>query len=237
MRKFVLSVIIATISLGLWGQKAHAYDDGRHPRSVTLWWVIFNNPDACKANPGGAEQCGGVDVFGQAFLDSLASGSPDPSLIAPNVEAGLAVLFATGGVTGENGRIDFAASIYRSPEGGGLALAGAESIVDPMGLGTGLENGQAEIHLVLRDHGRRVRHGELQQISSFLDPYCSDPNLLYFAGENTCADVQFAVFGANESGRDDVYAFGGTPQKVHRAKAFLIRNGDAVQAFVETRLK
>lgn len=61
MRKFVLSVIIATISLGLWGQKAHAFDDGRHPRSVTLWWVIFNDAGACKSSPGGGGQCGGVD--------------------------------------------------------------------------------------------------------------------------------------------------------------------------------
>ena len=236
MRKIVLITLFAVLGLGLWGQESRA-DEGHNARSVTLWWVIFNNPDACVANPGGAEQCGGADVFGQAFLDSIASGAPNPSLIAPNTDAGLGVLFATGGVTGENGRISLAASIYRSPEGGGLQLAAAESIVDPLGLGAGLENPQAEIHLVVRDHGRRVRRGELQQISGFLDPYCSDPNLLYFAGSNTCADVQFAVFGPGESGPDDVYAFGATPEKVWRARATLIRNGDAVQAFVETRLR
>ncbi|MBT8079970.1 MAG: hypothetical protein KJO31_15435 [Gammaproteobacteria bacterium] len=233
MKNLTIAVIVTVLSF-IAGGSAVADDNHGSKNAVTLWWVIFNNPDACSFNPGGAEKCGTVDVFGQEFLDSIANGSPDPSLISPNIDAGLAVLYGTGGISNRRGKLDLVASIYRTPAAG-LTLTGP-SIADPMGFGRGFENPEAEVHLVLRDHGRRVRRGELEQISGFLDPYCSDPNLLYFAGPNICADIQFAIFGATESGRDKVYAFGETPAEVHGASAVLIRNGDLIQAIVTTRL-
>ncbi len=84
-------------------------------RAATLWWLIFNEPDACVSNPGQAEQCGEVDVFGQAYLESVRAGAPDPTLITPNTEAGLAVIYATGGQTDWYGHIRLVASIYRPP--------------------------------------------------------------------------------------------------------------------------
>jgi len=238
MRKFslILFTFMATLVLG---SNAHAggYDHGDRygPRAVTLWWVIFNNPDACTANPGAAEQCGAVDIFGAPYLDSVANGSPDPSLIAPNHESGVAVVYATGAKTSYWGKVRLTASIYRSEAGGGLDLSGPNS-VDPLGLGRAFENVDAEVHLVVRDHGRRVRGGLLTQITNFLEPYCSDPNLLYFSGDNICADVQFAVFAPGESGKDAVYAFGNPPSKQRRASAHLFRQGDMLQAVIETRV-
>ncbi len=234
--KIKKATLLATIlSVALLGQTANADDQRSGPRAVTLWWLFFNNPDACVTSPGTPEQCGEIDVFGEAYLESVAMGSPDPSLISPNLNAKLAVVYATGGVTDYRGRIRLVASTYRSAPDTPLALG--PNVVDPLGLGRGLENPDAEVHLVLRDHGRVVRRGLISQITNFLEPYCSDPLLLSYAGPNICRDVQFAVFAPGESGADAVFAFGDPPKRIRRAVAHLFRNGDMIQAVVETRLK
>lgn len=202
-------------------------------RSVTLWWIIFNNPENCVAQPNSVARCGEVDVFGQAYLDSVAAGQPNPSLIAPNSAARLGVLYATGSVTRANREVWMTASIYRSKTQ--LALPGP-NVLDPLGLGVGYENPDAEVHLVVRDHGRRIRGQEISQTTNFLEPACSDPNLEFFAGDNLCADVQFAVFAPNEEGADSVYAFEQPATPVPFAQANLFRNGDALVATFETRV-
>lgn len=210
-------------------------DDYRgNSRAVTLWWLFFNNPDGCLTNPGAEEQCGEIDVFGEAYLESVALGSPDPALISPNPEAKLGVVYATGGVTSASGRIRLVASAYRSAADVRLSLG--PNVVDPLGLGRAFENPDAEIHLVLRDHGPKARGKLITQISNFLEPFCSDPLLLFFSGPNICQDAQFAVFGPRESGADSVFAFGDPPTRVPRAKAYLFRSGDMVQAVVRTRI-
>ena len=201
---------------------------------MTLWWVIFNYPDACTANPGAAEQCGSVDVFGQPYLDSVAVGDPNPALIQPNVDAGVSVLFATGGVTdNRNGKVRLVASIYKTPDP--LMLMGDQTI-DPMGLGVGLTSDAAEVHLVVRDHGRKRSDGVIAQVTNFLEPYCSDPRLLFDAGSNVCQDVHFAIFAPGEIGQDAVYRFA-DGQMHSGAAAYLFRQGDAVLAVVETAIK
>lgn len=234
IRKHVFSLTILLV-VALLGHSAHADDQRRGSHAVTLWWLFFNHPDGCVTNPGAIEQCGEVDVFGEAYLESVALGAPDPSLISPNSEAKLAVVYATGGITDARGRIRLVASAYRSAPDVPLSLG--PDIVDPLGLRRAFENPNAEVHLVVRDHGRRVRGGLITQITNFLEPFCSDPLLLFYSGPNTCQDVQFAVFGPAESGVDSVYAFGNQPKRVRRAKAYLLRNGDMIQAVVETRLK
>ena len=70
----------------------------------------------------------------------------------------------------------------------------------------------------LKKHGVRARGDDMiPQITAFLDPFCSDPNLLYFAGPNICQDVQFAVFAPTESGKDVVRSFA-TAHRFTRAK-------------------
>lgn len=236
MHKSIYSVAAFILAASLAGPVATAEETILEPpRAITLWWVIFNNPDACVANQGGVEQCGEADVFGQAYVDSVANGTPDPSLIAPNLDAGVAVLYASGGATTRTGRIRLVASMYRSADGGGLDIGSGETFVDPLGLGTAFENPNAEIHLVARDHGPQIP-GELHaQILNFLDPHCSDPLLGWYAGPNTCQDVQFAVFAPTESGTDAIVkAADGTAMPF--AQATLIRNGDMVQAIFDTRI-
>ena len=230
------SILLSTLIVAvLLGNGAHAENRRHGSHAVTLWWLFFNNPDACVTNPGGSEQCGEADIFGEAYLESIANGSPDPSLISPNPNAKLAVLYATGGVTDFRGKIRLVASAYKSASDVSLSLG--PNVVDPLGLGRAFENPDAEVHLVLRDHGRVVRGGLITQITNFLEPFCSDPLLLFYSGPNTCQDVQFAVFGPGESGSASVFAFGNPPKRVRRASAYLFRNGDMIQAVVDTRLE
>ena len=204
------------------------------PHAVTLWWIIFNAPEQCFGSADPAANCSMVDVVGAEFLASMQSGSPDPSLIAPNLAAKPAVIYATGGTTDWLGRIRLTASIFRSPAATPLALPPG---VDPMGFGRALENIDAEIHLVARDHGRANWADLEPQIFNYLDPYCSDANLLYFAGPNTCADSQFAVFGEGEIGSDAVFEMANPSSPLHGAEATLLRDGDVVRASIATRLR
>ncbi|GAB4200633.1 MAG: hypothetical protein Tsb002_36870 [Wenzhouxiangellaceae bacterium] len=213
---------------------AQAHDPRGGPNAVTMWWVIYNNPDQCVTDPAGPEQCGPVDIFGQAYLDSLAAGNPDPSLIAPNLAAGLGVIYATGGITERNGKLRLAASIYRSDQAS-LDLGG-DQVIDPLGLGTAFHDVNAEIHLVVRSHGNRVPAGRITQITNFLEPFCSDPNLGFVSGDNLCQDQQVAMFASGESGLESMISLTGGGMLAN-ARAYLFRQGDALQAVVETRVR
>lgn len=236
MKKSLISVALlaTTLATGTPAKADHTHAYHR-PHAVTLWWVIFNEPDACMANPGAEEQCGPADVFGPQFLQSIADGAPDPTLIAPNVNAGLAVLHATGGVTERrSGKVRLTATLYRSADQP-LEFTGNQ-VLDPMGLGTAYVNPDAEVHLVVRDHGRAYRHATVAQVTNFLEPWCSDPLLGFEGGRNTCQDIQAAVFAPGEAGRDEVYRLA-DGARVRGAFAHLFRAGDAIQAVVETRVR
>lgn len=56
-------------------------DSSAAPESYSLWFVIFNQPSNCLGSP-----CGILDVVGDSFLESIETGSPDPSLITPNAD-------------------------------------------------------------------------------------------------------------------------------------------------------
>lgn len=234
MFRTILTLILA-IGFASTTTSAQADERKHHPHAATLWWVIFNNPDACTANPGAVEQCGTVDVFGSAFLESVAAGSPNPGLIQMNADAQIGVLYATGATTdARNGRIRLTASIYRTG-GEPLQLMG-DQVIDPMQTGNGFWNTDAEIHLVVRDHGRVKREGLTAQITNFLEPYCSDPLLMFEGGRNRCQDIQAAVYAPGETGQDAVYRLD-NGQFISNASALLFRQGDAVQAVVETRIR
>ena len=224
---FISASLFASTSMANQGPQAHA---------VTLWWLFYNNPDACISDPhANSERCGPEDVFGQDFLDSVAEGAPDPSLISPNTAAGLGVVYATGGLTDRRGRITMTASAYLSEGFLSIGTGADDSVVDPLGLMTGLENPNAEVHVVVRDHGPAIAGQLVTQISGFLEPNCSDPVFLFEAGPNLCQDLQFAVFGPDEEGTDSVFDFSHS-EVVRGAQATLQRNGDMVQVIVKTRI-
>ena len=229
IKKLVLAIVLCSVASSV---HADVYDRSE-VHAITMWWVIFNAPEYCYGNTDFVANCTSADVFGTAFLDSVANGAPDPTLIAPNMDAKIGVLYATGGITGGRGRIALTASLYKTEAGQSMQLPPG---VDPMGFGVGYENDDAEIHLVVRDHGEPNPRDPLVQITNFLDPYCSDPNLGYLQGPNLCSDVQFAIYGPGETGSDMMHAFANPLPPVRGARAHLSRDGDVIRAVVRTRI-
>lgn len=234
MKTFARIFLLTLLGSALLSQDAHAAPKKKTgPHAVTVWWVIFNEPDQCFGNPDESANCTALDVFGPAYLESRANGTPDPTLITPNLAARPAMIYATGGKTDNRGRVRLTASIFVSPAGEYLDLPPG---VDPLGLGTAFESENAEIHLIVRDHGRAHPTDLVTQITNLVDPYCSDPNILYYAGPNVCHDEQFAVFGTGESGEDSVYAFADMSRALPRARAVMLRGRDSVRVVIETRI-
>ena len=138
--------------------------------AISIWWVIFNNPEACDGD------CGIEDLFVD-FPDDLT----------PNPDVNPAVMSGGGNVVGRSGRAGFAAHLNE----------GQITNEHPLFMdGPGLTDARgAEIHLVVRSHGPMVPAQMPGQISTFGGgcevnlPAGTVPEAI---GE--CADLQFAVF-------------------------------------------
>ncbi|MEO1575862.1 MAG: hypothetical protein AAFU65_12995 [Pseudomonadota bacterium] len=204
--------------------------DGRS--AVTVWWVIFNSPEHCFGNPDPNANCSGVDILGQPFLDSVAAGAPDTSLIATNWAARPAGLFATGAETSASGQVRLVSSLYRTDP----SMEDLPDNTDPFGLGGGYVNERAEVHLVVRDHGAPINGDLVSQLVGYLDPHCADPRLQIPGGPNVCRDKQFAIFGPDESGSEPMRAFATGGGEVPRSRAILMRDAGVLRAVIETQI-
>ena len=133
--------------------------------AVTVWWVVFNNPEFCTAGEGDF-RCGIGDLLpfgGDPRVDSSA-------------------FYAAGHVIGGSGMAGF---------GGHTTTGGPTGEVL---WGPGLVNARtADIHLVVRTHGPALVEYLPGQIKSFGVACANEPLELGGGGPNTCADVQFAV--------------------------------------------
>jgi hypothetical protein len=136
----------------------------------TMWWVIWNNPQAC-----GEDGCNDMD-FGNPAID---------------VDIG----YAAGVVAGESGRGSFTARLQEGrPQSGfptEFGITSGSGLIDAQG---------AEIHLVVRSHGPRIPGlvGEMTRTFHAGCDYSVFGGLIAdgsyaTAGPNTCNDVQFAV--------------------------------------------
>ena len=133
--------------------------------AYTVWLVIFNNPDAC------SDECNEDDLPPGAPGARTGDDEPDPAVAASN-------LWAAGTLVGADGT----ASIFGHVEAGippGMVVFGP-GLEDPMG---------AEIHMVVRSHGRALVGNVAEQIST-TQGLCTvtkpDPS------SNLCLDVQIA---------------------------------------------
>lgn len=143
---------------------------GLEPGPHTMWWVVWNNPEAC-----GADGCNEGDL-----------GNP---------ATGLDIGYAAGVVVGESGRGAFTARLRE-----GRPLSGFPTefgITSGSGL---IDAEEAEIHLVVRSHGPRIPGlvGEMTRTFHAGCDYSVFGGLIEegsygTAGPNTCTDVQFAV--------------------------------------------
>jgi hypothetical protein len=140
---------------------------GLEPGHVyTVWWVVFNNPDAC------SDECDENDVPMDAPGYKEGQEPPDPAVQA-------SMIWATGLIVGADGTADFRARLEVGDTTSAVEFG--PSLIDPM---------NAEIHLPVRSHGRAVKGRVAKQIST-KDGLCEltkpDP------GSSKCLNVQVAT--------------------------------------------
>lgn len=137
--------------------------------TMTVWWVAFNDPSECSGD------CGEDDLG--------------------NEDVGVTVAYAAGGVVDPKGRARFHSFLPRNDISGTLRVPGF--LQDPP---AGLDDpDDAEVHMVVRSHGPVIADQIYEQTHTFgggcsgpLPPNSGDP------GPNTCEDLQFAVFKADD---------------------------------------
>lgn len=136
---------------------------------VTMWWVIFNNPDECEnPNPTLEAACGIPDLF--------------------NGDVEASVMGGDGNIVGGSGRSTLAGHLRE----GQLktfhpAFRGTPGLVDAM---------RAEVHLVLRSHGPAIP-GMIEEMRTTFEAACTPESSAGFgSGPNECADLQAAAFPA-----------------------------------------
>lgn len=118
---------------------------------VTVWWVIFNNPEFCQfgepANPAtgfAGTRCGPGD------LGIVAGLTPDPR-VDP------LVTYAAGHVTGARGTARWASYLTAGTPRGQVLIGTA--FTNPLG---------ADVHLVVHDHDALANLGDIgEEIHSF----------------------------------------------------------------------
>ena len=153
-------------------------------RAITMWWVLFNKPSECTANPSGDVKCGIKDVM-------MVGGGGEN-------KAEIVIMNASGGISDKYGRLRMTSALYKTCNNnlvleGNLTEAGEQhytwggpasiynSTTGSMGY-CPADDEDSEVHIVLRDHGP-VTDDELWQITRFTDPSCSQNG-----GPNLCVD-------------------------------------------------
>lgn len=128
--------------------------------AYTIWWVIFNHPEACSD--------------GQCMAPDLS-----------NPETAAMVSYATGAIADEQGRAHFTASLSKGDASGALDNASGFpfELVEPA---PGLLNPlTAEIHAVIRTHGAAM-DDPAEQLSSFnggCNPECTNVQATMYLAE------------------------------------------------------
>lgn len=141
----------------------------RRAAPYTNWWVNFNNPEDCTTPCA----CSDVD-FG-------------------NPEVDIGVFWATGRVTNGFGQADFSAQVaYGDLPGGEDQVPFAPAFASPIEPG-------AEIHLIVRAHGPRLRGALEEQLTQF-NGGCPPHPVDSLEG---CVDVQFSVHRSPQCKADD----------------------------------
>lgn len=141
--------------------------------AVTMWWVIFNAPEMCTDG-----ECGEDDVM-MMDADGNIADSPDGSVpINPEMweKAKISVLRADGLIIPDDGTGKFRGHL---PIGDTTEAMGGPGLLDPM---------KAEVHSVIRTHGKVPAEVQNEAVNSFAGG-CDEawPNA-------PCEDLQFTVF-------------------------------------------
>lgn len=204
MRRFTLMTTLLLALACVSTTAAAAPEDGN---ALTVWLVIWNNPENC--------------VGGPIFEGGLCS---EADFATPGVN--VSVIHLTGGVTRLNGKFQLTGSVYKTAR-----KANPSAGLDPFDLNIGLRRPkQAEVHVVIRDHGQAYDDMVHEQITAYMEPSC-----LEMGGPNTCVDVQFSVHVGGADSVSAVYDFA-TGAPIDRATARLIRSDDAITVIFRSQV-
>lgn len=153
--------------------------------AVSIWWVIFNNPEHCQHGEEALGlACGALDLFeldqnGEIMVDE--DGMP-----VVNEDVDPAVMSGGGNVVGESGRSSFADHLNEGEiTNEHPAFEDGPGLTDPRG---------AEIHIVVRSHGPKVEAHMPEQLKTFGAGCKMEVTPEMPEEEGECADLQFAAF-------------------------------------------
>jgi hypothetical protein len=131
----------------------------------TLWFVVFNEPDACSDG-----ECGEDDIF-------LPDGNLNEAGI---VAAQIGIGNATGNVAKSNGTAEFGAVLRQG-------VNNDHQVLFPAGFdGASLltaDPDDAEVHLVVQTHGQARGGSQLAKQLTYVEAACTP----------LCGDIQFSV--------------------------------------------
>jgi hypothetical protein len=134
--------------------------------AVTMWVVVFNNPELCTNGVGGL-RCGEGDLI---IFDG------DPAIEGTVMDGG-------GHIVGPDGKGNF--GTYKAPgDNSGVVVAGP-GLTNPLG---------ADVHLVVRDHGPVQEGLFAEQVSTFGGGCTEAPEGTGTLGDFACYDAQFSFF-------------------------------------------
>jgi len=168
---------------GKWDDRRPEVSPRRSELAVTAWWVVFNDPAACTAGPA---PDGGTCLIIPVL---------DPPLVGDLFASNGCVIHGSGTVLDQKGRARLVASLVLSDlvdDESNPCILGTAGLLDPM---------TAEVHLVVRTHGKALRDRDLflDQITTFNGGCAGGP----VDGPNHCADLQAAFHTAcTPGGRD-----------------------------------
>ena len=174
---------------------------------VTLYWGIFNNPEACPQHP-----CKLADAF-------------DPSTEA-------SILHGTGAIPDQDGNVLLVSTLYRTPEGvelggpapiDGLAAETSGALTSP-----GFYNTDAEVVVGIRS-APSAQSGTMAQILELTESINMQEDLEDF--------LQFASFQSGETGFGELVDFHTEQiVKDNGALVHLTRQNDVLQVYLETNV-
>lgn len=138
----------------------------------TLWWIVFNNPEACTEEGGG---CGEDDIFNE---DGTLNGE---GVMA----AGIGIGNATGNVAKSDGTLEFGARLQMetNPE---ESVADGHQVLFGAGFGTNLlivSPHVAEVHVIVQSHGQARGNKKLMEQLSISNANCTP----------RCVDIQATI--------------------------------------------
>lgn len=191
MKSKIFSTFILALLLALGWTSAADAQRGNPNKSaaVNVWWVIFNDPQACTDNTDTQPTMDADgNVLGECSKDDIMA-----AMDAEAVDSGICIQQAAG-VPADRWLVTVAASLPAAlpvpdPAGSGVAcnVFGFDGLTNPLG---------AEIHLIVSVHGqlpnspKRYEPSDLEDFLATVDAGCD---------REDCADVQFAVHQADEA--------------------------------------